>query len=109
MGVVMIDGQAKKSFGTAPVGSNYFIKYLKIKNLGTSPLTGISVTKDGQNPGDFILPNLPKTIAPGSSITIKVTFTPTAAGQRNARIHINSNDTNENPFDIQSAGMGMIL
>jgi len=39
-------------------------------------------------------------LAPGASTTFSVTFTPAAAGIRNAAIHIVSNDADETPFDI---------
>jgi hypothetical protein len=35
-----------------------------------------------------------------------VTFKPKAKGNRNAAIHIRSNDADENPFDIKLTGLG---
>lgn len=46
-------------------------------------------------------------LAPGASTTFKVTFKPTAAGTRKAAIHIESNDADENPFDIKLGGEGV--
>ena len=107
VGSSLVDGTAKKSFGTVKVGKTGTAQTFTIKNTGTANLTGLAITKDGAQKTDFIVGVLAKTtLAPGASTTFKVTFKPTAKGTRNAAIHIKSNDATENPFDIKLAGMG---
>lgn len=107
VGSNMVDGIAKRSFGSKPVGSTTAAKTFTISNTGTSSLTGLAITKDGMNSSDFIISTLTKTtLAPGEITTFTLRFKPTATGTRNAAIHIKSNDPNENPFDINLTGMG---
>lgn len=103
----LVDGKTTKSFGTVKIGKSGTAKTFTIKNTGTANLTGLSITKDGPHKSNFIVTSPAKTsLAAGASTTFKVTFKPSAKGTRNAAIHIKSNDSNENPFDIKLAGMG---
>ncbi|MEO5916638.1 MAG: leucine-rich repeat protein [Luteolibacter sp.] len=103
----LADGKAKMSFGTAAVGEKGTSKKFIIKNTGKGKLTGLAITKNGSNAGDFIVTQPAKaSISTDGSTTFTVTFKPTAKGNRNAAIHIGSNDASENPFDIKLAGMG---
>lgn len=107
LGSNLVDGTAKKNFGTVVVGQGGNPKTFTIKNLGTGDLTGLAITKNGLNPGNFIVgPLTTTTLTPGTSTTFKVTFMPNATGTRGAAIHIHSNDANENPFDIKLSGTG---
>lgn len=106
-GASLIDGRAQKNFGTVTLGMTRS-KTFTIKNVGTATLTGLAITKDGANPGNFIVSPLPTSaLAVGGTATFKVTFKPTAAGGRGAFMHIRSNDANENPFDIRLTGMAI--
>lgn len=107
-GTSLVDGTATVSFGGVPVGSTS-PKTFTIKNTGDFPMTGLSITKDGANPGDFSVSALGSTtVAPGASTTFAVSFTPPAAGGRNAAIHIASNVSgSKNPFDIALTGTGV--
>lgn len=79
-----------------------------IRNTGDLSLTGLNVTVTGANNNDFVVTAQPAaSIAAGSSTTFSVTFTPTAAGVRNAILQIASNDADENPFIIQVSGSGV--
>jgi hypothetical protein len=103
----LTDGVGKKSFGTSQVGKAGPPKTFVIKNTGTAKLTGLSITKTGNNAKDFLVVGPAKSsLAAGESTTFKVTFKPTAKGTRNAVIKIKSNDPDENPFDINLTGMG---
>ena len=107
VGSSLVDGTAKKSFGTVKVGKTGTAKSFTIKNTGTANLTGLAISKDGKQKTDFIVRPLTKTtLAAGTSTSFKITFKPTAKGTRNAAIHIKSNDANENPFDIKLTGAG---
>jgi hypothetical protein len=104
---IMVDGKAKRSFGTVTVKSS-ISKTFTIRNTGTATLKNLAVTKDGANARNFSLKAPPKTsLAPGSSTTFKVIFKPSAKGTRKATIHIKSNDADENPFDIKLTGQGV--
>lgn len=108
VGSKLVDGTAKKSFGTAKVGRTGTSKIFTIRNTGTATLSGLAVTKTGSQKGAFIVTSLYKTsLAPGGVTTFKVTFLPRAVGTRNASIQIVSNDANEHPFDIKLTGLGV--
>ncbi len=103
----LVDGLAKRSFGTIIIAQPSAAKTFTIKNLGSAALTGLAITKNGPNASDFSVGSLGKTsLASGATTTFKVTFTPSAAGTRTSAIHVQSNDANENPFDIKLTGMG---
>ncbi len=104
----LTDGSGNKSFGTAKIGGKAVGKTFTIKNTGNAKLTGLRINKDGANKGDFQIGTLGATsLAPGASTTFKASFKPSAKGTRKAAIHIESNDTDENPFDIKLAGEGV--
>ncbi|HYF35949.1 MAG TPA: choice-of-anchor D domain-containing protein, partial [Prosthecobacter sp.] len=93
-------------FGSILIGANA-TRTFTIKNTGLEVLTDLEVGKDGLNADDYTLGNLPTTaLAPGTSLTFTVTFTPSAVGSRSATLRILSNDPNENPFDIVLTGTG---
>ena len=96
-----------KVFGSVNLGSNTAFTFT-IKNTGAANLTGLSITKDGNNTADFTVGSLGSTtVTAGGCTTVTVTFAPSAAGTRNAAIHIASNDADENPFDIALSGTGL--
>lgn len=105
----LVDGGAKKSFGTVKTGKTSKPRVFTITNTGTADLTGLSIKKDGVRKADFIVGALGATrLAPGASTTFKVSFKPSAKGTRKAAIHILSNDETEASFDIQLAGEGAV-
>ncbi len=106
-GTELKDGVSSKSFGSVVVKSTV-TKTFTIKNAGTANLTDLAITKTGANAKNFtVTPPLKTTLAPGASTTFKVIFKPSAKGIRKAVIHIKSNDSNENPFDIALTGKGI--
>ncbi len=108
-GTDLKDGVSSKSFGSVAVKSAV-TKTFTIRNAGTANLTNLAVTKTGVNAKDFTVKSLLKTsLAPGASTTFKVVFKPSVKGTRKADIHIKSNDSNENPFDIALTGKGIAL
>lgn len=103
----LTDGSAKKSFGTAKIGGKGVSRAFTIKNTGKAKLTGISIKKSGANKGDFDVSDPEKTsLAKGASTTFKVTFKPSSKGTKNAAIAIDSNDPDEDPFNIKLSGEG---
>jgi len=107
-GTGLSDGSSSIGCGSVTVGSSSPPISFTIRNTGTSDLTGLSVSKNGTNGGDYALGSLgATTLAPGASTSFSVTFSPGAAGSRAAAIHIASNDADENPFDINLTGTGV--
>ncbi|WP_299463096.1 choice-of-anchor D domain-containing protein [uncultured Microscilla sp.] len=102
---------ATHDFGSTTVGSNTGAVTFTAENKGVGNLTltgstGSFATLGGTHAGDFSISqaNLTSPIAQSSSKTFTVTFTPTAAGSRNATLTINSDDPNENPYTIKLTG-----
>ena len=103
----LIDGKTTKSFGTVVVNNRSASKTFTIKNLGNANLFGLGINKGGANYADFSVSAISKSIVkPGDSATFTVVFKPAAKGERRAVIRVVSNDSNENPFDINLTGMG---
>ncbi|MFO1481807.1 MAG: choice-of-anchor D domain-containing protein [Verrucomicrobiaceae bacterium] len=93
------------SFPNTLVGASSAAQTFTIQNTGAFNLTGLAVTKGGAHPGDFTVGNLGvNSLAPDSTTTFAVIFSPTATGTRSAVLQIASNDANENPFIIQVTG-----
>jgi hypothetical protein len=105
-GTNLTDGSATVSFGSINLGSSSSAVTFTVKNTGTGSLTGLGLTKDGANAGDFTVSSVASSVAAGGSTTFTVVFTPGGAGTRTAAIHLVSNDANESPFDINLTGSG---
>ncbi|MEM7392869.1 MAG: choice-of-anchor D domain-containing protein, partial [Verrucomicrobiota bacterium] len=101
----LTDGVSSILFGSPPIGNPAPPLTFTIRNLGDAPLTGLLVTIDGANPADFVAgPPGTNSLNPGETTTVTLTFTPAAFGPRSAALHIASNDSDENPFDIALSG-----
>jgi len=106
----LIDGQSSVDFASVNLGNSSVAKGIVIRNTGTATLTGLSLVLDGNHAGDFTVSALSSNqLAPGASTTLLVSFKPTASGARSAAMHIGSNDSDENPFDISLTGGGIAL
>ena len=107
-GSSLVDGNAKKSFGTVKVGKSSATKTFTIKNTGTAPLTGLKVLKGSNNPNEFVVGELSdNSLKPGKTATFKVMFKPKNKGSRSETIYIRSNDADECPFTIKLVGEGV--
>ena len=105
-GTGLADG-GTRDFGAVEVG-NSATSVFTIRNTGDLSLTGILISKDGSDSGDFSVGSLgAPMLAPGTSTTFSVTFTPAAPGPRIAALHIASNDPTNNPFDVNLTGIGI--
>jgi hypothetical protein len=84
-------------------------KTVTLKNEGKQDLTGIAITIEGANKDEFGAPatmnTCQKTLAAGKDCTIKVTFTPKAAGDRQAILTVVSNAASS-PDKVQLMGIG---
>jgi len=104
--VLLTDGSSTSTF-TPTVVNATTVNSFTIRNLGSSTLSAIIITKDGTHAADFTVSNVATTVNNGSNTTFTVTFRPSAAGLRTAAIHVISNDLDENPFDILLSGTGI--
>ena len=111
---VSLDGGPPLRSGIAPVGFlnqpkdlSSPLKTLTLTNTGNALLTSLSIAKTGLNSADFTLGPLGiTTLAPGASVDISISFTPTSIGPRQATITLASNDADESPFTLALAGNG---
>ena len=77
------------NFASEPIGAASGPQNTVFTNSGTTALAITSVTIVGANKGDFSQNNnCPASLGVGDFCTIAVTFTPTAAGARNASVSI---------------------
>lgn len=106
-GSALVDGRSRKGFGTVKRGQTGAAKTFIIKNDGNAPLNGLATALSGKHARDFVITRpLKSYLPPGASTTFKVSFMPSATGNRNAILRIRSNDENESPFDINLSGAG---
>jgi hypothetical protein len=78
-----------------------------IRNPGGSALTGLTITKDGTDAGDFtVTANPTAPVAPGGSTTFTLQFAPTSdvTATKHAAIHITNNVPGSSHFDISLRG-----
>lgn len=94
-------------FGNALVAGGTVVRTFTITNLGTADLTldGVSVT--GTNAAEFFA-SAPgtNTLAPQTSTTLSVTFSPAASGPKTATLTLTNNDGDESVFTFALAGFG---
>ena len=103
----LVSSTASVEFDSIPIGTDSTTKTFTIGNAGSANLTGLAVTKSGAHASSFKVTSPTNTnLSPGMTATFTVAFSPTAAEENTAAIHIASNDTDENPFDIALSGTG---
>lgn len=103
----LIGGIDSVPFGSINVGSSQSTT-LKIGNIGTVDLKDITVAIDGEHTADFSIQTPPASQVAGGTgtTTFTIRFAPQATGIRTAALHIGSNDSDENPFDLLLTGIG---
>ncbi len=102
-GTPLINGASIVDFGTVPAGQTTPLEFT-IRNVGVNNLTGLTVTKGGENPGEFPVQTLSATtLAPGATLTFTTSFAPTGVGARSAVISVGSSQTPA-AFDITLTG-----
>ena len=95
-----------KNFGTVNTGESSSDQIFKVANYGTGTLQITATTITGTNPSDFILTDnnsYPVNLSNGQTMTVKVHFTPSAGGSRNATLRFTANGTNH---DVALTGTG---
>ena len=103
----LADGAGTVDFGDVTATENS-AKTFTIRNTGAGTLSGLALSVDGSNASEFMASGLSATsLASNATATFLVTFTPDAAGNRSAAIHVTSNDSDESPYDIALTGNGL--
>ncbi len=100
-------------FGNAVFPGGSATSTFVIQNTGSANLnlTGASpyVVISGAHAGDFSLTTIPSTpITGGNNTSFAITFSPGALGLRTASISIANNDADENPYNFNIQGTGIV-
>ncbi len=108
-GTNLTDGAATVNFGTT-LNTRTSTRVFTVKNSGASGLTGLRLRIEGPHASEFTVTATPVApVVPSGSTTFTIAFQPTAAGTRTATLQILSNDADENPFDINLTGNGVVV
>jgi hypothetical protein len=92
-------------FGAEITGTSSAAQSVTLTNTGNAALSITSVGLTGANSGDFSQTNTCSSVTAGANCSISVTFTPTAAGSRNASVSITDNATGS-PQTVNLSGTG---
>ncbi len=99
------------TFGSQYVGTSSGAQTVTVTNSGNADLTISAIGLSGANASDFsyTASALPITVAPGSSTTVSVTFTPAsgAAGTRTATLSFTDNDSYD-PNSVALSGTALL-
>jgi hypothetical protein len=97
-------------FGTV-VEDSSAVRTLLLSNTGNAALTVTGESITGANAGDFTVTGGggQRSIAPGATDTLRLTFTWTATGARAASLAIASNDSLHSPWTVVLAGTGAVV
>jgi hypothetical protein len=76
------------NFGNQTVGTSSPIQAITLSNVGQNSVRVSTISIQGTNPADFSQTNNCASIVAGGSCAINVTFTPSAAGVRNATVNV---------------------
>lgn len=101
------DGAAR-NFGSVGPSDPAVIQSYTIRNTGSTPITGLNITKSGSHPSDFTLGGLsPTELYTNETASFTVSYAPLDLGTQTAQINIVSNESNENPFVINLTARGL--
>jgi len=99
-----------ENYGDVQVGSSSGWETFTVGNSGTANLVVGTITLGGSDPSQFEITDdmaSGQSIAPMSSRTIDVRFSPTSTGTKTAVLSIPSNDPDEDPFNVNLRGRGV--
>jgi hypothetical protein len=95
------------TYGQQVVGTSSQPQTANLYNAGSTPLNLTSIKIGGTDPNDFTQTNnCPTSVPVGSGCQIKVTFTPTAAGNRQAELVVAYKGT-PSPQSVALTGQGV--
>jgi subtilisin family serine protease len=107
----LVDGASTVDFGSTMVGQPAPNKTFTVRNVGGDWLNISRIMQDGPNSSVFVVNNnnTRQWIPPGGSTTFVVYFTLPrgTVGPVSAAIHIETNDPEKSPFDINLSGTGI--
>jgi M6 family metalloprotease-like protein len=102
------DGSSTVDFGGIEVGTEG-TKTFTVRNIGNVSLTGLGRSFSGGQSAEYSATALGSTtLAPGESTTFDVTAQLAGPGVRQTTLRIASNDSNENPFDVDLTALGLV-
>jgi autotransporter-associated beta strand protein len=95
-------------FGEILRGSSSVSFTVTVRNTGSADLTGLQLMLGGAGAADYAVSPLSGAplAGPAGSASFTIQFTPGASGERAAQLSIQSNDTDEQPFDLLLRGIG---
>jgi len=103
-GSPLIDGVGTINFEQTPRFAETTLAFT-VRNMGLADLGGLGIQIVGANAGDYSVAVAPApVVAPGSTTTFTIRFSPQAYGTRVAQLMLSNNDSNESPFDIALRG-----
>ena len=97
-------------FGAQLVGRASSVHTADVTNTGSATLKVTALTIGGTNASafaQFSTPPLPATVAPGSKLTLALTFTPGAVGPADGTMTIASDDPNNAAAVLKLTGLGV--
>jgi hypothetical protein len=99
-----------QSFGTVLLGNPATLEFT-LSNPLPGTLTGLGTTIQGPDASSFEVVTAPTApvIGPTGTTPLVVRFSPTGAGTKTATLRIESNDLDENPFDLTLVGQGSTI
>jgi len=108
---INLSDRSSRDFGSVNLGNASAPRTFTIRNLGTAPLSDLTISKAGANSSDFLIDTtgLAPTLPPGASTSFSVMFSPSGSGSRSASLQVTSNDSDENPFDVAIVGVGVVV
>ncbi len=114
-GPEIVDGDTTPStgdntdLGSRLISAGAVTREITVQNTGTGRLTLQSVQISGSHAADFYITNpLPLFLDPGTSTFFYINFDPSAAGLRTATISFGNNDSDENPYNFNIQGTGIL-
>jgi hypothetical protein len=99
---------ASLNFGNVAVGSTSNVKSFSLTNTGTAQLQIAGVTRSGSHPTDFAIVVdgcSGQSLAPNGSCVVDLSFSPTAAGARDAEVEVMTNVAGS-PHTVPVGGQG---
>lgn len=108
-GKTLTSGASALEFKTTKVLDRATTKVLTVVNNGAGDLTGLAASVTGSARRDFkATVNGSRTVAPGATRTVRVTFRPKRPGKRSADLQIRSNDPATPSFRVKLKGKAIV-
>lgn len=105
-GIPLADAAAPLDWGQVMLGTPA-ARTVVIRNIGAQPLNLGTFNLDGTDSASFgFTPPVSFIIPPNQSVPFTLSFSATTYGTRSAALHIDSNDPDEHPFDLNLSALG---